>query len=62
LDRLLEYATNYFDLDEFQDGETKRALEKAANKRAGKAIGGAKSRRALESNGESRPSKKQKKA
>ncbi|KIM87769.1 hypothetical protein PILCRDRAFT_814484 [Piloderma croceum F 1598] len=36
---LLEFATNYFDLASFQDGETKRALQRVANKRAGKAPG-----------------------
>lgn len=34
--RLLEYATNYFDLSSFPDGETKRALQRVANKRSGK--------------------------
>ena len=34
--RLLEYARTYFDLKAFPDGETKRALTRAANKRAGK--------------------------
>ncbi|KAH7919672.1 P-loop containing nucleoside triphosphate hydrolase protein [Leucogyrophana mollusca] len=33
---LLEYATQYYDLSTFTDGETKRALQRAANKRAGK--------------------------
>ncbi|KAI5999044.1 P-loop containing nucleoside triphosphate hydrolase protein [Pisolithus albus] len=33
---LLEYAPLYFDLASFPDGETKRALQRAANKRAGK--------------------------
>ncbi|KAF7966241.1 hypothetical protein HWV62_39435 [Athelia sp. TMB] len=33
---LLEYATNYFDLSSFPDGETKRALQRVANKRSGK--------------------------
>ena len=31
---LLEYANNYFDLREFKEGETKRALMRAANKRS----------------------------
>lgn len=35
--RLLEYAQTYFDLSSFPDGETKRALQKVVNKRAGKA-------------------------
>jgi pre-mRNA-splicing factor ATP-dependent RNA helicase DHX15/PRP43 len=35
--RLLEYATTYFDLSSFPDGETKRALMRVANKKAGKA-------------------------
>ena len=34
--RLLEFATNYFDVSTFQDGETKRALQRLVNKRAGK--------------------------
>jgi len=34
---LLEYATQYFDLSTFPDGETKRALQKVINKKAGKA-------------------------
>ncbi|KAG0695850.1 P-loop containing nucleoside triphosphate hydrolase protein [Suillus ampliporus] len=33
---LLEYATSYFDLKNWPDSETKRALLRAANKRAGK--------------------------
>lgn len=37
--RLFEYAANYYDLNTFQDGETKRALVRVANKRAGKATG-----------------------
>jgi pre-mRNA-splicing factor ATP-dependent RNA helicase DHX15/PRP43 len=52
----LEFATNYFDLASFQDGETKRALQRVANKRAGKAPG------RLEGNGDSdRATKKRKK-
>jgi pre-mRNA-splicing factor ATP-dependent RNA helicase DHX15/PRP43 len=35
--RLIEYATNYFDLASFPDGETKRALQRIVNKKAGKA-------------------------
>ena len=35
--RLLEFAANYFDLSSFPDGETKRALQRAVNKRSGKA-------------------------
>ncbi|KAI4518489.1 P-loop containing nucleoside triphosphate hydrolase protein [Schizophyllum commune Loenen D] len=38
-DWLFEYAANYYDLNTFQDGETKRALVRVANKRAGKATG-----------------------
>jgi len=34
--RLIEFAANYFDLATFPDGETKRALQRAWNKRAGK--------------------------
>ncbi|KAJ7905394.1 P-loop containing nucleoside triphosphate hydrolase protein [Mycena olivaceomarginata] len=34
---LLEYAPTYFDLSSFPDGETKRALQKVVNKKAGKA-------------------------
>ena len=37
--RLIEYATNYFDLSSFPDGETKRALQRVVNKRAGKMVG-----------------------
>ncbi|KAK0447459.1 P-loop containing nucleoside triphosphate hydrolase protein [Desarmillaria tabescens] len=33
---LLEFATNYFDLSTFSDGETKRALQRVVNKKAGK--------------------------
>ncbi|EGN91668.1 hypothetical protein SERLA73DRAFT_80222 [Serpula lacrymans var. lacrymans S7.3] len=33
---LLEFASVYFDLSSFPDGETKRALQRVANKRAGK--------------------------
>ncbi|KAL1742972.1 P-loop containing nucleoside triphosphate hydrolase protein [Schizophyllum fasciatum] len=35
-DWLFEYAANYYDLKTFQDGETKRALARVSNKRAGK--------------------------
>jgi pre-mRNA-splicing factor ATP-dependent RNA helicase DHX15/PRP43 len=35
-DRLLEYAPMYFDLKNWPDGETKRALVRATNKREGK--------------------------
>jgi pre-mRNA-splicing factor ATP-dependent RNA helicase DHX15/PRP43 len=35
LSRLLEFAANYFDLATFPDGETKRALQRVQNKRAG---------------------------
>jgi pre-mRNA-splicing factor ATP-dependent RNA helicase DHX15/PRP43 len=34
--RLIEYAGNYFDLSTFPDGETKRALQRVINKKAGK--------------------------
>ncbi|KAG6840945.1 DEAH-box ATP-dependent RNA helicase prp43 [Blastosporella zonata] len=34
---LLEYAGSYFDLSSFPDGETKRALQRIVNKKAGKA-------------------------
>ena len=37
--RLLEYAKSYFDLSTFQDGETKRALQRLVNKWAGNAAG-----------------------
>lgn len=37
--RLLEYAATYFDVSSFPDGETKRALQRIVNKRAGKATG-----------------------
>lgn len=33
---LLEYARPYFDVETFPEGETKRALQRAANKRSGK--------------------------
>ncbi|KIM37497.1 hypothetical protein M413DRAFT_448548 [Hebeloma cylindrosporum] len=33
---LIEFAANYFDLASFPDGDTKRALQRAWNKRAGK--------------------------
>ncbi|KAJ7302671.1 P-loop containing nucleoside triphosphate hydrolase protein [Mycena albidolilacea] len=33
---LLEYAPTYFDLSSFLDGETKRALQRVVNKKAGK--------------------------
>jgi len=35
---LIELAANYFDLNSFPDGETKAALQRAWNKRAGKDI------------------------
>ncbi|KAJ7119817.1 P-loop containing nucleoside triphosphate hydrolase protein [Mycena epipterygia] len=34
---LLDYATTYFDLSSFPDGETKHALQRVVNKKAGKA-------------------------
>jgi pre-mRNA-splicing factor ATP-dependent RNA helicase DHX15/PRP43 len=37
--RLLEFAETYFDLSSFPDGDTKRALQRVMNKRAGKAGG-----------------------
>ncbi|KAF5378123.1 hypothetical protein D9615_007544 [Tricholomella constricta] len=36
---LIDYAGNYFDVTSFPDGETKRALQRVVNKRAGKATG-----------------------
>jgi pre-mRNA-splicing factor ATP-dependent RNA helicase DHX15/PRP43 len=36
ISRLIEFAANYFDLASFPDGETKGALQRAWNKRAGK--------------------------
>ncbi|KAF7304792.1 p-loop containing nucleoside triphosphate hydrolase protein [Mycena kentingensis (nom. inval.)] len=36
---LLEFAPTYFDLASFADGETKRALQRVVNKRAGKLVG-----------------------
>lgn len=38
--RLLEYAPSYFNLADFRDGETKRALLKVQNKRLGKSRDG----------------------
>ena len=38
-DRLLDYATNYFDLSSFPDGETKRALQRVTNKKQRKLEG-----------------------
>ncbi|KAG6833159.1 DEAH-box ATP-dependent RNA helicase prp43 [Tephrocybe sp. NHM501043] len=35
--KLLDYATSYFDLSSFADGETKRALQRVVNKKSGKA-------------------------
>ncbi|KAF7295019.1 p-loop containing nucleoside triphosphate hydrolase protein [Mycena indigotica] len=51
---LLEYATTYFELSSFADGETKRALQRVANKRAGKLS-------RTERNGENREAKRLKK-
>jgi pre-mRNA-splicing factor ATP-dependent RNA helicase DHX15/PRP43 len=53
--RLLEYAANYFDLSTFPDGESKNALKRIANKRAGKAG------RRDEANGDESAKKKRKK-
>ncbi|KAF9476307.1 P-loop containing nucleoside triphosphate hydrolase protein [Pholiota conissans] len=45
---LIEFAANYFDLASFPDGETKRALQRAWNKRMGKVEGvGTSSKKAL---------------
>jgi pre-mRNA-splicing factor ATP-dependent RNA helicase DHX15/PRP43 len=54
--RLLEYAANYFDLNTFPNGESKDALKRIANKRAGK-VG-----RHDGANGEESAKKKRKKA
>lgn len=54
--RLIEYATNYFDLASFAEGETKRALQRVVNKKAGKAPG-----RVGAGNGDTRETKKRKK-
>jgi len=51
---LVEFATNYFDLGSFTDGETKRALQRVVNKKAGKAMGRV-------DGGDTRETKKQKK-
>jgi pre-mRNA-splicing factor ATP-dependent RNA helicase DHX15/PRP43 len=37
--RLIEYAPTYYDLASLTDGETKRALQRVVNKRAGKGTG-----------------------
>jgi hypothetical protein len=55
LDRLLEYAANYFDLSSFPDGESKRALQRIVNKKAGKAPS-----RHEGTNGEGNPKKRKK--
>lgn len=36
---MLDYATNYFDLSTFTDGETKRALQRVVKKREGTRMG-----------------------
>ncbi|KAF9458095.1 P-loop containing nucleoside triphosphate hydrolase protein [Collybia nuda] len=51
---LIEFATNYFDLSSFPDGETKQALQRVVNKKAGKSSGRV-------DGGDARNSKKQKK-
>jgi pre-mRNA-splicing factor ATP-dependent RNA helicase DHX15/PRP43 len=53
--RLLEFAPAYFNLAEFKDGETKRALMRTQNKRVGKRIDGPSEER------DGRKSKKQRK-
>ncbi|KAG5638131.1 DEAH-box ATP-dependent RNA helicase prp43 [Sphagnurus paluster] len=53
---LIEFAANYFDLASFPDGETKRALQRVVNKRAGKAAG-----RGDDSGADGRDKKKRKK-
>lgn len=55
--RLIEYANNYFDVATFPDGETKRALQRVINKKAGKATG-----RVDTGSGDARESKKRKKS
>jgi pre-mRNA-splicing factor ATP-dependent RNA helicase DHX15/PRP43 len=37
---LLDFASNYYDLSTWPEGETKRALQRIVNKRAGRADGG----------------------
>ncbi|KAJ7219180.1 P-loop containing nucleoside triphosphate hydrolase protein [Mycena pura] len=51
---LLDYASTYFDLSTFSDGETKRALQRVVNKRANKVS-------RTEGNGDVRDAKKRKK-
>ncbi|KAJ7156069.1 P-loop containing nucleoside triphosphate hydrolase protein [Mycena crocata] len=51
---LIDYAQTYFDLSTFPDGETKRALQKVTNKKAGKA-------NRLDGTGDTRDAKKRKK-
>ncbi|KAJ7489809.1 P-loop containing nucleoside triphosphate hydrolase protein [Mycena galericulata] len=51
---LLEYATTYFDLSSFPDGETKRALQRVVNKKTGKT-------NRSEGTGDTRETKKRKK-
>lgn len=36
--RLIDNAPHYFDVASFPDGETKRALQRVLNKRAGKSM------------------------
>lgn len=59
--RLIEYAANYFDLTTFPDGETKRALQRAWNKRTGKVDGSrGKVSRKQDAQGDGRDPKKRK--
>ncbi|KJA15451.1 hypothetical protein HYPSUDRAFT_48384 [Hypholoma sublateritium FD-334 SS-4] len=58
---LIEYAANYFDLATFPDGETKRALQRAWNKRTGKVDGSrGKASRKQDAQGDGRDPKKRK--
>jgi len=54
--RLLEYASSYYNLKEFAEGETKRALQRVVNKISGKAVGRG------DSGAEGREKKKRRKA
>jgi len=42
--RLFEFAANYFDLSQFANGETKEALRRVFDKRAGKGSRGGEER------------------
>ncbi len=58
INRLLDFAGNYYDIKDFPDGEAKRSLIRLINKRSGKQIVGGNTNAG--SDRDNRPKKKKK--